>query len=242
MALIRVEGAFKRFGSAVALEDVSVDLDAGDCLALIGESGSGKTTLLRCVNGLTHLDRGEVTVRNASIADTDPHALRRSIGYVQQDGGLLPHWTVLRNAALVPTLLGRSDSGDAARTALEAVGLEADRFADRFPRELSGGQRQRVAIARAMSAQPDILLMDEPFGALDAITRAEVQETFTGLREATGVTTVFVTHDLREALELATNVAVMKDGRIAAVGAPDSIRTSSHPYVSELLRKAGIHL
>lgn len=240
MDLIQVSAAHKAYGPTVALRDVSFAVAEGDCLALIGESGSGKTTLLRTVNGLTVLDRGEVTVRGRSLSDWNPIELRRSIGYVQQDGGLIPHWTASRNAALVPTLVGLPDPTEAAATALEAVGLPPDPFAERYPKELSGGQRQRVAIARAMAARPDILLMDEPFGALDAITRAEVQDTFGALRDATGVTTILVTHDLREALRLASRIAVMKDGEIVDAGDPGGIRASGRPYVQQLLRKAGV--
>lgn len=240
MALIQVHGATKRYGETVALDEVSLGLETGGCLALIGESGSGKTTLLRAINGLTRLDRGQVLVRGTPVTEQEPRRLRRSIGYVQQDGGLIPHWSVLRNAALVPTLLGRDDARAAGREALDAVGLGPAVYGDRFPRELSGGQRQRVAIARAMAASPDILLMDEPFGALDAITRAEVQETFGRLRTATGVTTVFVTHDLREAFALATAILVLKDGAAVARGTPGELRADPHPYVGELLAKAGL--
>ncbi len=240
MTLIRISGAWKRYGSVAALQDVTVEVGPGECLALIGESGSGKTTLLRAVNGLTGLDEGRVSVRDRSLETWDPIALRRSIGYVQQEGGLIPHWTVGRNAALVPTLLGQPDPRQAAKAALDAVGLAPERYGDRYPRELSGGQRQRVAIARAMAARPDILLMDEPFGALDAITKADVQATFARLRDATGVTTVFVTHDLREALTLATRIAVMKDGRIVDRGRPEVLQRSEEDYVVELLQKAGV--
>ena len=240
MALIQVAGARKRYGTTVALDDVTVDVADGDCLALIGESGSGKTTLLRTVNGLTSLDDGLVTVRGRDLGQWNPIELRRSIGYVQQDGGLIPHWSASRNAALVPTLRGHPDPTGAAADALEAVGLPPDRFAERFPGELSGGQRQRVAIARAMAARPDILLMDEPFGALDAITKSDVQDTFDALRAATGVTTVLVTHDLREALTLASHIAVMRNGRVVDVGPAAAIRDSRQPYVRDLLRKAGV--
>ena len=186
MALIRIEGALKRYGATVALDGVTLQVDTGACLALVGESGSGKTTLLRVINRLTELDQGRVLVRGESVASVDPVKLRRSIGYVQQDGGLIPHWTCLANASLVPALLGRDDAEDRGRRALDSAGLDPSMFSGRYPRELSGGQRQRVAIARAMAAGPDILLMDEPFGALDAITRNEAQEAFLALRESAG--------------------------------------------------------
>lgn len=242
MALIEVADAYKAYGSVAALDGVDLSVEAGACVALVGESGSGKTTLLRAVNGLTMLDRGTVRVRGQDVRSVPPVQLRRSLGYVQQDGGLIPHWTVLRNASLVPTLLEFADPTEPGQKALAAVGLDSSSFGSRFPKELSGGQRQRVAIARAVAAEPDILLMDEPFGALDSITRSEVQSTFAGLRRATGVTTIFVTHDLREAMELATSIAVMRNGQIVELGTPQALRATVHPYARELLGKAGIDL
>ena len=240
MALIRIEGAVKRYGAAVALDDVSLCIEAGDCLGLVGESGSGKTTLLRSINRLTELDRGRVVVRGDPVDTLDPVRLRRSIGYVQQDGGLIPHWTCLANASLVPDLLGRDDALDCGRQGLAAAGLDPDTFGARYPRELSGGQRQRVAIARAMAAGPDLLLMDEPFGALDAITRNEAQETFMALRKSAGVTAVFVTHDVSEALRVATHIAVMRAGRIALEAPAHELVGCATGYAAELLEKSGV--
>lgn len=240
MALIRIEGAVKRYGAAVALDGVSLSIAAGDCLGLVGESGSGKTTLLRAINRLTDLDAGRVLVRGDPVESLDPVRLRRSIGYVQQDGGLIPHWTCLANASLVPGLLEQEDAGERGRCALDAAGLDPATFADRYPRELSGGQRQRVAIARAIAAGPDILLMDEPFGALDAITRREAQTAFIQLRRAGGVTAVFVTHDLAEALLVATDVAVMRAGRVAFQARAEELAGSATGYTAELLEKAGV--
>ena len=239
MALIRIEGAVKRYGDAVALDDVTLCVGAGDCVALVGESGSGKTTLLRTINRLTELDRGRVLVRGEPVASMDPVRLRRSIGYVQQDGGLIPHWTCLANASLVPALLGRGDAEERGREALVSAGLDPAVFAERYPRELSGGQRQRVAIARAMAAGPDILLMDEPFGALDAITRSEAQDTFVAMRQSAGVTAVFVTHDLAEALRVATRVAVLRAGRIVLDVAAGEMAARATGYAAELLEKSG---
>ncbi|HEV7387923.1 MAG TPA: ATP-binding cassette domain-containing protein, partial [Gemmatimonadaceae bacterium] len=158
-----------RFGNVVALDDVSLEVDAGRATALVGESGSGKTTLLRCFNRLVTPERGEIRVGDKDVRNEDAVSLRRRIGYVQQHGGLLPHWRVLRNVALVPTLQGRQDAEDAAGEALELVGLSTAQFGSRFPHELSGGQRQRVALARSIAARPGVILLDEPFGALDAI-------------------------------------------------------------------------
>ncbi len=240
MALIRIEDAVKRYGDVLALNNVTLSVDKGACLALVGESGSGKTTLLRAINRLTELDSGRVMVRGRPVGTIDPVQLRRSIGYVQQDGGLIPHWTCLDNAALVPALLRNPDPAERGRVALGATGLDPAVFADRYPRELSGGQRQRVAIARALAAYPDILLMDEPFGALDAITRNEAQESFAALRESARVTAVFVTHDLREALRVATRVAVMRAGEVVMESAAGEIVRDATGYAAELLEKSGV--
>jgi osmoprotectant transport system ATP-binding protein len=231
----------KSFGAVRALDSVSLRLAEGDALALVGESGSGKTTLLRTFNRMVDIDGGEVRVGDASVADLEPVALRRSLGYVQQEAGLLPHWSVLRNVALVPRLQGRGDAEARARQALELVGLDPDDFGLRWPGQLSGGQRQRVALARALADRPGIVLLDEPFGALDAITRGEVQDAFVTVVGRLGVTLLLVTHDLREAFRLCRRVAVMKSGRIEQVGTPEALRTSpATPYVTELLRKAGV--
>ena len=240
MALIRIEGAEKRYGATVALAGASLRVEAGECVALVGGSGSGKTTLLRAINRLTELDRGRVLVRGEPVEALDPVLLRRSIGYVQQDGGLIPHWTCHANASLVPALLGRADARDCGGRALADAGLDPDVFGGRYPRELSGGQRQRVAIARAMAARPDILLMDEPFGALDSITRAEAQRNFLQLRESAGVTAVFVTHDIAEALRVATHVAVMHSGGIVLNVPACDLIASATGHAAELLEKSGI--
>ncbi|HEX2091234.1 MAG TPA: ATP-binding cassette domain-containing protein [Longimicrobiaceae bacterium] len=231
----------KRFGGVTALDGVSLQVGPGECVALVGESGSGKSTLLRCFNRMVEPDAGSVRVEGGEVRELDPIALRRRIGYVQQDGGLLPHWTVLRNAATVPWLRGEADAEARAAEALALVGLPPDAFARRYPRELSGGQRQRVAIARALAARPSLVLLDEPFGALDAITRAELQDTFGALRGELGITTVLVTHDLHEALLLADRIAVLRGGRIEQVAAPEVLLASpATEYVRELLRRARV--
>ena len=228
-----------RFGNVVALEDVSIDVAAGRATALVGESGSGKTTLLRCFNRLVEPERGEVLVGDKNVRNESPVLLRRGIGYVQQHGGLLPHWRVLRNVTLVPMLQQRPDADGAARTALELVGLPATQFGDRFPHELSGGQRQRVALARSIAARPGVILLDEPFGALDAISRAELQETFDNLRHDLTVTTLLVTHDLAEAGRLAEEVVVMRKGKIEQHGSMrDLIHAPATEYVARLIERA----
>jgi osmoprotectant transport system ATP-binding protein len=228
-----------RFGSLVALDDVSIDVPAGKAVALVGESGSGKTTLLRCFNRLVEPERGEVRIGDKEVRTQLPVLLRREIGYVQQHGGLLPHWRVMRNVALVPTLKKMTDADDAARNALELVGLPAAEFGSRFPHELSGGQRQRVALARSIAARPGVVLLDEPFGALDAISRADLQETFDTLRRDLSVTTLLVTHDLAEAGRLADEVVVMRKGRIEQSGTMRTlISAPATEYVARLIERA----
>ena len=227
------------FGDVLALDAVSLDVPAGRATAIVGESGSGKTTLLRCFNRLVEPERGEVFVGDVNVGAQSAVLLRRGIGYVQQHGGLLPHWRVLRNVALVPTLRGMPDALDAARRALELVGLPPAQFDSRFPHELSGGQRQRVALARSIAARPGVILLDEPFGALDAISRVELQESFGDLRRELAVTTLLVTHDLAEAGRLADEVVVMRRGKIEQRGPMrDLVRAPATDYVARLIQNA----
>jgi osmoprotectant transport system ATP-binding protein len=229
----------KNFGSHRALDRASLSVGAGECIAIVGESGSGKTTLLRCINRLIDPDAGSVLMNGSNVREIDPTALRRSIGYVPQDGGLMPHWRVARNVSLVPWLCAMPDADERAIRALSTVGLDAHLLAARWPHELSGGQRQRVAMARALAAGQSFLLLDEPFGALDAITRSELQRAFHTVREKTSVTSVLVTHDLREAAFLADRIAVMHNGRIEQVAPVNELRASpATPYVAELLAHA----
>ena len=240
---LEARGVAKRYPDGTqALAPTDLCVSPGETLALVGESGSGKTTLLRCFNRMVEPTAGEVRVRGRAVTEQDPHRLRRSLGYVQQEGGLLPHWTVERNVELVPRLLGWSAERRAARAeeVLELVGLPRGSFGHRFPRELSGGQRQRVALARALAADPDVVLLDEPFGALDALTRRRLQEEFRALRDRLGKTMLLVTHDLEEAFRLGDRVAVLRDGRVLRVGAPEElVREPGDEYVRELLRVGG---
>lgn len=238
---LEARDVYKRYGGTAALAGVSLSVDFGTCTALVGESGSGKTTLLRTFNAMVVPDSGAILVKGSDVGRGSPVRLRRSIGYVQQEGGLLPHWSIARNVALVPWLASEPDADERARSALELVGLPPSDFAHRWPRELSGGQRQRAALARALAGQPDIVLLDEPFGALDAITRVEVQRTFARLRDELRLTVLLVTHDLREAFQLADQVAVMRGGRTEQVATPEHLlRGERTPYVAELMDKAGI--
>ena len=233
----------RRFGGTTALDGVSLEIAQGECVALVGESGSGKTTLLRSFNCLVRPDSGSVIVAGRDAATMDAIELRRSIGYVPQDGGLLPHWRVGRNVELVLRLRGSSDFATRADESLRLVGLEPEIFRMRWPRELSGGQRQRVAIARAIAARPNVLLLDEPFGALDAISRADLQQTFATLQAAQPepLTSVLVTHDLHEAFLLADRIAVLRRGRLEQVGpAGTLLKQPETEYVRELLARARV--
>jgi osmoprotectant transport system ATP-binding protein len=228
-----------RYGPVTALDGVSIDIPAGGALALVGESGSGKTTLLRCFNRMVEPESGSVEVAGVDVRQQSAIELRRRIGYVPQNGGLLPHWRVLRNVALVPALLKRADADSSARHALDLVGLPADRYGDRFPHELSGGQQQRIAIARAIAGRPAAILLDEPFGALDAITRGDLQAMFASIRDELAMTTLLVTHDLAEAARLADRIAVMRAGRIEQCAPGHVLRDSpATEYIAALFRRA----
>jgi osmoprotectant transport system ATP-binding protein len=224
-------------GGTLALGGVSLTVQPGETVALVGESGSGKTTLLRTFNRLVEPSAGDVRVEGRPVAGLDPIVLRRRIGYVPQDGGLIPHWRIEKNVELVPRLLGWDHGRRQARTRemLELVGLEPA-HAGRYPAELSGGQRQRVAFARALAADPPLILLDEPFGALDALTRLELHRQFLDLKRALGKTTVLVTHDLAEAFRLADRIGVMRSGHLLQLGTPDELAKSpADPYVEALL-------
>jgi osmoprotectant transport system ATP-binding protein len=217
----------------VVISNVSLAVPFGETLVLLGRSGSGKTTLLRLINAMLLPSQGQVIVQGRPTEEWDPIRLRRGIGYVIQEAGLFPHFTVADNVALVPSL----EKWDRCRIAvrvgelLSLVGLDPSEYADRRPRELSGGQRQRVGVARALAADPPILLMDEPFGALDPVTRAELQREFRALAQRLRKTIVFVTHDLREALMLASRIVLLEAGRIVAAAAPREFLHVDHPEV-----------
>ena len=229
----------KRYGALTALDEVSISVRQAKCVALIGESGSGKTTLLRCFNRLVVPDSGRVVVGGKDAMELDPISLRRQVGYVPQDGGLMPHWRVGRNVELVPRLRGMPDREALADRALTLVGLEPVVFRSRWPGELSGGQRQRVAVARALAAEPSVILLDEPFGALDAITRADLQSAFADIRRTLHTSALLVTHDLNEAFLLADHVVVLRQGRVEQAATPDDLRRApATDYVLRLLQRA----
>jgi len=225
------------------LHNLTLQVERGETLVLLGRSGSGKTTTLKLINHLLSPSVGEVLVDGRSIRDWDLIRLRRMIGYVIQEVGLFPHFTIERNIALVPQLerWPAERIGQRVQELLRLVGLDPQ-LASRHPRELSGGQRQRVGVARALAADPPILLMDEPFGALDPITRAELQREFLALQNRLGKTVVFVTHDLREALLLGTRIALMEAGRLVTVQAPDQFVHSPEPIVAAYVNAFGTDL
>ena len=239
-AVIEFLSVFKAYtGSrAAAVSDLTLSVPEGEFLVLIGASGSGKTTTLNMVNRLVEPDRGEIRIGGHNVRDSDPVRLRRGIGYVFQEAGLFPHMTVAENIAVTPRLLGWEPARIAERVAelLALVQLEEDGLAGRRPQELSGGQRQRVALARALAAKPPILLLDEPFGALDPVTRELVAADVRDIHQRLGLTTVMVTHDMTEALLLADRIAMMREGRMIQAGTPHAlVAQPADAFVAQLI-------
>jgi osmoprotectant transport system ATP-binding protein len=230
MAAVEFRNVTYRIGGKTILRGLDLVVEEGATLVLLGRSGSGKTTALRLINGLVLPTSGEVLVGGHPTSGCDLVKLRRSIGYVIQEAGLFPHFTVARNTGLVPELEGWPEAKTRTRVeeVLRCVGLPLAVFGTRLPNQLSGGQRQRVGIARALAADPGILLFDEPFGALDPVTRLDLQREFLRLRADLGKTAVFVTHDVREAMKLATNIALLHDGALAFHGTPAEFLTTGN--------------
>jgi len=224
-------------GGNKILDDLNLQIAPGEILILLGDSGCGKTTTLKLINRLIEPTSGEILVEGKRTTDWDAIGLRRHIGYVLQEAGLFPHFTVAENVSLVLRLNGWDENKKRERTdeMLDLVGLDPARFADRFPHELSGGQRQRVGVARALAADPSIVLLDEPFGALDAITRTNLQKEFARLVRDLGKTAVFVTHDLHEAMLLGSRIALMDKGRIVLLDTPENFRRSDLPLAKAYL-------
>ncbi|WP_435006917.1 ATP-binding cassette domain-containing protein [Tundrisphaera lichenicola] len=225
----------------IALDGVSLEVQRGEFLAILGTSGSGKTTLLKLVNRLIDPTSGAVLVGGKPTTEWDPIALRRSMGYVIQESGLMPHLTILANVGLVLRLIGvkRSEREEAARRCLSMVGIDPEQMGERLPHQLSGGQRQRVGVARALAADPELILMDEPFGALDPITRREIQNEFRNLQRNLGKTVILVTHDLREACRMADRLALVDRGQVVQVGCPsDFLDQPANDFVRSFFQDA----
>lgn len=223
--MIEVRHITKRFGTHLAVDNISFTIGDGENAVFLGTSGCGKTTLLKMINRLIEPDSGEISIGGRPVNAKRPEQLRREIGYVFQNNGLFPHYTIGENIGIVPRLLGWDKAKIAARTTqlMEKLHLPPDQYRDAYPHELSGGQQQRVGIARALAANPPVLLMDEPFGALDPITRASVRKDFKELDELRSTTIVLVTHDVQEAFELADRIFLMDKGTIVQQGTPDQL-------------------
>lgn len=240
-AVIEFRNIKKAYGEKIVMEGFNLSVEKGGFVTIIGSSGCGKTTALKMVNGLIQPTSGEIFVDGENIRNKDQTQLRRNIGYAIQGSVLFPHMTVEQNISYVPSLLNRRNkekTKNAVSKWMKIVGLSED-LKHRYPSELSGGQQQRVGIARALAASPDILLMDEPFGAVDEITRGQLQEELKWIHEQTGITVLFVTHDISEALKLGTKVLVMNDGKIEQYAKPeDLLRHPATGFVKELVKKS----
>jgi len=242
--LVEISKRYGGDGTAWAVDGATLAVGAGELVALVGESGSGKTTLLKMINRLIEPDRGTVRVNGRDVRGVDPVALRRTMGYVIQQAGLLPHLSVADNVATVPRLLGwsRAELDRRVDELLALVGLPAATYRTRFPDQLSGGQRQRVGVARALAARPAVLLLDEPFGALDPLTRVALQAELRRIHQELGLTTILVTHDLVEALTLADRVVVMCEGRVRQIATPRALLAApADDYVARLVGVVRAH-
>ena len=223
--MVQAEQISKRFGDYLAVDQVSFKVNEGETFAIIGGSGSGKTTVLRLINRLIDLDSGHIHINGKNIMDFSPVKLRRMLGYVIQSIGLFPHYTVAENIAIVPKLLdwNAADIKSRSEELLQMLGMAPGDYMERYPHELSGGQQQRIGIARALAANPPIVLMDEPFGALDPITRTDIQKEFSNLKTKLQQTVVWVTHDIRSAFQLSDKIALMHKGKCIQVGTPKEL-------------------
>lgn len=238
--MIEFRNVKKSYKNNVILEDFNLNIEDGNLVVLIGSSGCGKTTLLKMINRLIESTSGEILVNGKNIKEMDPILLRRSIGYVIQQTGLFPHMTVKENIEIIPKLMGKTQEEIDQKTIdlLNMVGLEPEKYSDRYPVELSGGQQQRVGVARAFAADAEIILMDEPFSALDPITRAELQEELFNIQKEYRKTIVFVTHDMDEAINLADKICILKEGKILQYDTPENIlKNPAGEYVEEFVGK-----
>ncbi|ERK31206.1 ATP-binding cassette domain-containing protein [Clostridium intestinale] len=236
--IISFKDVSKSYDKNLILHNFNLQIEKGDFLTIIGTSGSGKTTALKLINGLLKADTGDVCIEDKNITSVDIISLRRNIGYVIQGVGLFPHMTVRKNIAYVSNLSRKKDKSKIDTTVnnlIKIVGMDKE-LLDRYPNELSGGQKQRIGIARALAASPKILLMDEPFGAVDEITRKSLQEEILRIHKELGVTIIFITHDIKEALKLGSKVLIMDKGEIIQLGTPDEIKSNpKNSFVKELI-------
>jgi osmoprotectant transport system ATP-binding protein len=243
--MIELQAVGKSFGTTPAVDDLSLTIERGEFVVLIGASGSGKSTTLKMINRLVEHDRGRILFLGQEIRSFKSEQLRRRMGYAIQSIGLFPHWTVVRNVATVPELLGWSAQRIAARVdeLLVLLGLEPGAYRQRYPSQLSGGQQQRVGVARALAADPELLLMDEPFGALDPITRQTLQQALARIHRASGKTIVMVTHDIDEALRLATRIVLLDHGHIVQAGTPAQLLAEpANAFVSDFVGRSDLGL
>ncbi|MCC6196421.1 MAG: ABC transporter ATP-binding protein [Burkholderiales bacterium] len=241
--MITFEHVGKAFADRVAIDDVSLSIGKGEFVVVIGRSGSGKSTMLKLVNRMVEHDRGRILFADEEIRRFEPETLRRRMGYAIQSIGLFPHWTVEQNIATVPELLGwtRARVRDRVTELMELLDLAPEAYRRRYPHQLSGGQQQRVGVARALAADPDILLMDEPFGSLDPVTRDALQHQLAGIHQTSGKTILFVTHDIDEALRLATRIVLLDRGRIVQVGtAREFLVHPATDFVSDFVGRSDI--
>ncbi|MBB4288282.1 osmoprotectant transport system ATP-binding protein [Rhizobium leguminosarum] len=237
MSMIEIRNVTKRYGTATVVDDVSMRVEKGEITVIVGTSGSGKSTLMRMINRLVPISEGQIFVGGQNVVDVEVTELRRKIGYAIQGHGLFPHRTVAQNIATVPQLLDW-DSARIARRVEELLGLfnlDPATFADKYPHQLSGGQQQRVGVARALAAEPELLLMDEPFGALDPVIRGKAQDDLLAIQKQFGTTVILVTHDMDEAFHLGNQIAVMSQGRLLQCSTPEKILTEpADPFVQQL--------
>ncbi|MGO7792157.1 ABC transporter ATP-binding protein [Rhizobium ruizarguesonis] len=237
MTMIEIRNVTKRYGTAIVVDNVSMSVEKGEITVIVGTSGSGKSTLMRMINRLVPITEGEISVGGQNVMDVEVTELRRKIGYAIQGHGLFPHRTVAQNIATVPQLLDW-DSTRIAKRVEELLGLfnlDPATFADKYPHQLSGGQQQRVGVARALAAEPELLLMDEPFGALDPVIRGKAQDDLLAIQKQFGTTVILVTHDMDEAFHLGNQIAVMSEGRLLQCSTPEKILTEpADPFVQQL--------
>ena len=243
--MIRFEHTRKIYGGAAAITDLNLDIQQGELVVLLGPSGSGKSTVLKMVNRMVSHDSGQILFKGKEINSFNVQDLRRRMGYAIQSVGLFPHRTVAHNIATVPKLLGWDAQRVQARTyeLLQLLAMDPEQYASRYPHQLSGGQQQRVGVARALAADPDVLLMDEPFGALDPVTRAALQVALKKIHRSTGKTILFVTHDIDEALLLATRIVLLNQGQITQAGTPlELLQQPTNDFVADFLGRADLGL